>query len=214
MSSRRKRAGEDTTFAPFSPPSLSVESSVAREDVEEKPAIQQQPPPTTSVKEFSERTTPRPKTIYFSLAIVLVIVLVVSGILILIGIDNYNQTRAALPAGTAPPSLLKNPWILAGIVTAVLGAAAIFFASSAYSSKSKSSGSGSVDSGGGGELISGSESVGSQLEKLVQFAEQLGQSAQRLGRTVRQTQTAFSSTTSTGAATAPPLSAAKTTATE
>lgn len=219
MSARRKKNVGEPIVVPFSlPPPLPFSET---SKVEEKPAIEPllrpvSAPLASSPKELSDKNAARPKTIYFSLAIVLVVVLVVSGLLILIGIDNYNQARAALPAGTAPPSLLKNPWILAGIVTAVLGAAAVFFASSAYSSKSKSIAGGTDGGGGGGELISGSESVGTQLEKLVQFAEQLGQSAQRLGRTVRQTQTAFSPTTTTattatgttsaaGGATAPPL---------
>ena len=58
------------------------------------------------------------------------------------------------------------------------------------------------DDGKGGKNASGdllsaessSESVGSQLEKLVQFAEQLGQSAQRLGRTINQTKSEFERT--------------------
>lgn len=143
------------------------------------------PSPPAAEKKRSNK--PSNKSIYFSLAILLIIVLVVSGLLVLIGVDEYNRNRAATPEGTVPPSLIKNPWIIGGIVTAVLGAAAVFFASSSYTAAQRPSGLLTGDDKG----ASGSESVSTQLEKLVHFAEQLGQSAQRLGQTVRQTKSAF-----------------------
>lgn len=68
--------------------------------------------------------------VYLFLALLLIIVLIVTGSLIVLGIEKYNQE---VLENDSSPSLLGNAYFVVGIATSLIATTLVIFAVAAYS---------------------------------------------------------------------------------